>query len=144
MRTIDTIAVHCSATKASMNVTVDQIRKWHLDRGWSDIGYHWFIDRKGDLHAGRPEEKAGAHVKGHNHHSIGICMAGGLNNDTLEPEDNFTEAQYHTLERVIRDKLVQYPTITTVKGHRDFPNVHKACPCFDVREWMTTIGLSVA
>ena len=78
MRSIDQIICHCSATREGQHVTVQQIRQWHLQRKFADIGYHYVVYLDGTVHKGRPLEKAGAHCKGHNAHSIGICYVGGL------------------------------------------------------------------
>ena len=64
MRDINKIIIHCTATPEGRDVSVDTIRQWHLDRGWSDIGYHYIIDLEGNLHEGRPVERQGAHVRG--------------------------------------------------------------------------------
>ena len=82
MRQIDHIIVHCSYTPPSMDIGAETIREWHTlpkpkGRGWSDIGYHWVIRRNGTVEAGRSEERAGAHAKGYNQDSIGICLIGG-------------------------------------------------------------------
>ena len=76
-RKIDKIIVHCSATKPSHDIDVKEVDKWHKKRGWSGIGYHFFIKRGGQIEIGRSLEKQGAHTKGHNKSSIGICYAGG-------------------------------------------------------------------
>jgi len=73
MRKIDKIIVHCTATPEGRHTTVEDVRRWHLDRGWSDIGYHFLIYLDGSLHEGRPIKKTGAHCKGHNEGSIGIA-----------------------------------------------------------------------
>ena len=79
MRKIDRIVVHCSATTPTMDIGVGTIRGWHvLERGWSDVGYHFVITRDGEVQTGRPIERSGAHAKGFNKHSVGICYVGGL------------------------------------------------------------------
>ena len=79
MREINKIIVHCSATRENENFDVAEIRKWHVEgRGWSDIGYHFYIDLYGEIHKGRDISKIGAHCKGHNRNSIGICYCGGV------------------------------------------------------------------
>ena len=80
MRKINKIIIHCTATPEGREVTKEDLYKWHVEqRGWSDIGYHFFIDLNGDLHECRPIEIAGAHTKGNNLDSIGIAYAGGMN-----------------------------------------------------------------
>ena len=133
MRRIDYIAVHCAATKASMDIGASDIRRWHKDRGWSDIGYHYVIRRDGTLEEGRPLERAGTHGKNFNNNSIGICMVGGLDKSG-EPENNFTDDQFTTLRLLLHNLHARFPE-AEILGHRDFPRVAKACPCFDVKEW---------
>ena len=131
MRDIDYIVIHCAATKPSMDVPIERVKKWHLDRGWSDIGYHYYITRDGEIHKGRKLSTIGAHVKGYNSKSIGICYEGGIN-ESGEPEDNRTKAQKKSLLKVVQVlKFVFSDAI--VQGHRDFPNVNKACPSFDAK-----------
>lgn len=77
MRAIHKIIIHCTATREGDDISVDTIRRWHLNRGWSDIGYHYVIDIKGNINAGRPIELMGAHTKGQNKYSIGIAYVGG-------------------------------------------------------------------
>jgi len=135
MRKIDLIVIHCSATKPGMDIGAKEIRQWHMEKGWSDIGYHWIIRRDGTLEKGRPPWKAGAHAKGYNSNSLGICLVGGVS-DSGKAEDNFTDEQWERLLKVINRLQDAYPE-AEVKGHRDLPNVNKECPCFDVQEWLT-------
>ena len=130
MRSIDKIIVHCSATREGQHVTVQQIRQWHLQRNFADIGYHYVVYLDGTVHKGRPLEKAGAHSKGHNAHSIGICYAGGLDRQG-KPKDTRTAAQKAALLSLIRELRQRFPR-ATVHGHREFAN--KACPCFDAKK----------
>ena len=82
MRNIKEIIIHCSATREGQDISVDTIRKWHVEgRGWSDIGYHFYIDINGDIQKGRDIAKIGAHCSGHNRNSIGICYCGGVEED---------------------------------------------------------------
>lgn len=76
-RNIKEIIVHCSATPEGKDFTVADIKRWHLARGFSDIGYHYVIYRDGSIHVGRSENISGAHCTGHNTISIGICYIGG-------------------------------------------------------------------
>lgn len=133
------ITIHCADTKPSMDVGVDDIRKWHLARGWSDVGYHLVITRDGLIQPGRPLNKTGAHVGGHNRDNIGVCLVGGMSKDG-KPEDNFTQAQWDALRYLISELAGKYGVKEkNIKGHRDWPGTGKACPCFDVgqklKEW---------
>ena len=130
MRLIDKIIIHCSATPEGRDVSTEEIRQWHLDRGWSDIGYHYVIEIDGTVGDGRPVEISGAHAKGHNAESIGVCYVGGVDAD-MEPKDTRTQEQKEALDDLIRDLLEEYPD-AEVYGHRDFSE--KACPSFDARE----------
>jgi len=148
MRDIDLIVVHCSATKLGKHVNAAVIRGWHTSKpkNWSDIGYHNVILPSGTLETGRPLEKAGAHVRGHNANSIGICMVGGLD-DRGQPKNNFTPAQFTTLRAYLDTLVHMYPNARIV-GHRDLsPDSDgdgeieewewmKSCPCFDVKRWL--------
>lgn len=127
------IAVHCSATPPEMNIGADKIREWHTAKGWSDIGYHRVIKRNGTVENGRSLGQQGAHVNGYNAQSIGVCLVGGVSKNG-QVEANFTDEQYDSLERVLDALLSQFPG-AAVQGHRDFPNVNKACPSFDVKTW---------
>lgn len=127
------LVVHCAATKPTMDIGLREIRQWHRERGWLDIGYHFVIRRDGTVETGRPQGVVGAHVEGHNSESLGVCMAGGINAQG-KPENNFTEAQFESL-RTLLDKLkVDYPSAKVV-GHRDL-DPRKACPSFDVASWL--------
>lgn len=130
---VDYIIVHCSATKPKMKVNAEVIDRWHRLRGFFKIGYHFVIKRDGTVEKGRELDEAGAHVKGFNDKSWGICLVGGLDKKG-KPENNFTDKQMKALrETIILLKGLQPGAM--VRGHRDMPRVHKACPCFDVREW---------
>lgn len=135
----DYIFIHCSATKPSMYVGAAEIDKWHRKRGWLGIGYHAVIRRDGTLEYGRDLEEPGAHVRGYNDRSIGIVLIGGLNEETGEPEDNFTLSQKYVLRDFIKHIKQNYYPEAEVKGHNSVAN--KACPCFDVEEFVQQYGL---
>lgn len=118
-----------------MDIGVTEIRVWHVtDNGWSDIGYHDVITRSGKIEEGRSVETAGAHVKGYNSDSIGICLVGGKGGkETDYPEEHFTTNQLKSLKRLLRSYKALYPK-ATVHGHNEF--AAKACPCFNVQKWM--------
>ena len=138
---VDYIAVHCSATKPDSDIGVNTIRDWHVKgRGWRDIGYNYVIRRDGTVEGGRDLdndgdhfEEIGAHVRGYNSKSIGICLVGGIDYKG-NPDANFTKSQYKSLEELIIKILKKSPK-AKIQGHRDFPNVNKACPSFDVVAW---------
>lgn len=133
MREITHIVIHCSATPPDSDIGADTIRKWHKDKGWEDIGYHYVIRRNGQIESGRALEKPGAHVQGHNAKTVGICLVGGVDKN-LKAEKNYTDDQWASLETLVRDMTRRFPN-AEVLGHRDFAGVKKACPCFNVRNW---------
>ena len=131
------LVIHCSATRADQEITAEHIRRWHMDdNGWSDIGYHWVIERDGKIQHGRHAQSQGAHVRGHNHESIGICLVGGMA-ENGDPEDNFTPEQWLVLEMLIEVLQVRYPAAQVV-GHYYF-TPYKTCPNFVVEHWLETI-----
>lgn len=132
MRKIDLIVVHCSATPPSSDIGAETIRRWHLNNNWSDIGYHYVIRRSGKLERGRPIEKAGAHAKGFNDNSIGICLVGGVNN-AGESEDNYNKEQLRTLFNLLDVLTVTFPN-SKVLGHNDL-TTNKDCPCMNVKRF---------
>lgn len=123
------IVIHAADTPASMDIGVDEIRQWHLRRGFFDVGYHYVIRRDGTIENGRPTDRPGAHARGFNHLSIGICMVGGG-----DGENNYTDDQWDALGGLVTGLKVAHPD-SEVLGHRDLPNVNKLCPSFDVRTW---------
>lgn len=135
MREINLLVVHCAATDDDQDIGVDEIRKMHLARGFNDVGYHYVIKRSGTIQTGRAEDVIGAHAAGHNANSIGVCLIGGVEaDDKLRAEFNYTRWQMHSLEQLLTVLTAKYPG-AKVLGHRDLPNVAKACPCFSVRSW---------
>lgn len=131
MRDIDKIIVHCSATPEGRHTTVEEIKQWHLQRGWKDIGYHYIIYLDGTIHRGRPESVVGAHCSGYNKNSIGVCYIGGLDKDGKTPKDTRTEGQKRALREILNRLKRDYPK-ATLHGHNEFAN--KACPSFNVKE----------
>lgn len=130
MRDITKIIIHCSATPEGRITTVQDITRWHLARGFQTIGYHYVIYLDGSVHPGRPESVAGAHTKGHNSNSIGICYVGGMDKGNIHPMDTRTPAQKAALIKLVSELKTRFPNVT-VHGHREFAN--KACPSFDVK-----------
>ncbi len=143
MRTIDLIIVHCSATRADCRLAPSDLEKAHRLRGFDGTGYHYYIDREGTVHATRPAERIGAHSRGFNARSIGVCYEGGLD-ARGRPADTRTPSQRDALRRLIGELLRLFPG-SRVCGHRDLsPDRNgngeiepaewiKVCPCFDVR-----------
>lgn len=130
MRTIKKLVVHHSGSPRD-TTTVDLIRKWHLDRGFSDIGYHFIVLGDGTLHRGRPLHEIGAHAKGANSDSIGICVVG----DNTQPNQRWNHAQEDALLTVIDALEFLIPDIDVV-GHRDVGMTKTECPGIDIKEWL--------
>lgn len=148
----DLIVVHCSATKASMDIGVRELDRMHRARGFSCIGYHKVIRRDGSVEDGRPIGTVGAHVEGRNHDSVGVCMVGGVDAGGIKGEDNFTPAQFDTLEKVLRDLRQTFGHVL-ICGHRDLsPDLNhdgkispnewmKECPSFSVLDYLNRRGI---
>jgi hypothetical protein len=143
MRKINQIVIHCSATIEGEDKDAAWIRNLHVEKnGWSDIGYHFVVKLDGTVEKGRPLERPGAHVRGHNSDTIGVCYIGGLDK-TGQPKDTRTEEQKLALNRLIMQLRSMFGYDLGVKGHRDYsPDINhdgeitpdewlKACPCFD-------------
>lgn len=125
--TTDFIIIHCADTPADMDIGVNEIRRWHVEEnGWADVGYHWIIRRDGTLEAGRYQDAIGAHARGYNDKSIGICMVGG------KPDCNFTHLQWAALDEFVKNLILEYPAAEVI-GHRDISD--KTCPNFDAKSW---------
>jgi N-acetylmuramoyl-L-alanine amidase len=153
MRTIDLIAIHCTATLEGRPFNVAAIRAMHMapPNKWSDIGYHRLIGIDGERWAGRVEGKPGAHIQGHNANSIAICYVGGIGSDG-KAKDTRTPSQLAALEAELRYYRKLYPT-AKIRGHRDLSpdkdgdgkvEPHewlKMCPCFDVVAWCKSVGI---
>lgn len=135
-RNIKELIVHCSATPEGKDYSVDTIRQWHLQRGFSDIGYHYVIYRDGSIHIGRDEAIIGAHCTGHNTNSIGVCYIGGCASDGKTPKDTRTTEQKQSLVKLLKELKTKYPQ-ASIHGHRDFAN--KACPSFDATKEYSSI-----
>lgn len=131
MRNIKEIIVHCSATPEGKDYTVEQIKQWHLKRGFNDIGYHYIVYRNGGVHKGRAEEIIGAHCVNHNSISIGVCYVGGLAKDNKTAKDTRTAQQKESLIKLLRELKSKYPN---AKIYPHYKFAKKACPCFNAEE----------
>ena len=140
-RNISLIVLHCSATRVTQNFTVEQLEACHKARGFPTIGYHYYITKDGTLYPCRPESQTGAHAKGYNSHSIGICYEGGLDKNG-KPADTRTLAQKVTMEELLQSLCVDYPD-AEILGHRELPGVRKDCPCFDTKKWLEEIDFHI-
>jgi N-acetyl-anhydromuramyl-L-alanine amidase AmpD len=125
MRKIDKIIVHCSDSDYTHHNDISVIKKWHVEEnGWSDVGYHFFIKKEGIVQIGRDISVAGAHVKGYNATSIGICLAG---------KTKFTLEQFAALKNLIIGLREHLKEDIPVYPHNAF-NKAKTCPNFDVKK----------
>lgn len=142
MRKIDTIIIHCSASREGLDLTARDIKIMHVkNNGWSDIGYHYVIKLDGTVEKGRPDSIIGAHAKGYNGKSIGICYIGGLDSNGIE-KDTRTLEQKNAILTLLTELIGKYPILKII-GHRDIsPDINKngkvdpwerikSCPCFD-------------
>jgi hypothetical protein len=137
---VDEIFVHCSATQPDwmegepLSAKVAEISRWHKKRGWLTGGYHYYIDRNGEIATGRDESVVGAHVAGHNTGSLGICLIGGHGSSENDPfSKNYTTEQEIALFNLIQD-IKTRAKITKIRGHNEV--AAKACPGFNVKRWL--------
>lgn len=164
---ISKVVIHCSATangkplRTPQETAAQVIDRWHKERGYKrkpaqvkkfashlpHIGYHVVIDTDGTIEFGRAIGETGAHVKGHNIGSVGICLVGGVGQEKEKSHGRYTEKQWHALAQVLTTIAPSCPDAEIV-GHRDLsPDINgdgtvapnewlKTCPNFDVREWL--------
>ena len=133
-RHIKYIVIHCTATPT--NVTIESIKRyWKEQRGWGDTpGYHYIIKRNGEIIKLLDENKNSNGVYAHNSSCINIAYIGGVDANN-RPIDNRTDAQKQAMFDKIIALTEKYKGVE-ILGHRDFPDVHKACPSFDVKTWL--------
>lgn len=128
------IIIHCSATRPSQDIDANTIDNWHRARGFFKIGYNYFIDRSGKREIGRDRDEVGAHAKGYNSTSVGICLAGGVKEDDhKKAENNFTEAQFTELDKLLEELVTVYPYAHII-GHNQISI--KECPSFNVQSYL--------
>jgi N-acetyl-anhydromuramyl-L-alanine amidase AmpD len=137
MRHIDLIVVHCSATRSNQNFPVTALIRCHAER-FGFTGYHYYVTRDGTTYQTRHEQLIGAHAVGFNSHSLGVCYEGGYN-ERGEPTDTRTKAQKTALLKLLRRLKKAHPD-AHILGHRDLPNVHKNCPCFDAQSEYSSLN----
>lgn len=117
--------MHCSDSDILAHDNIETIREWHHERGFSDVGYHYFINKTGAVLSGRTEDTIGAHVRGHNSGSIGICLSG---------RHEFTREQFIALEALVKDVCKRHDLgKQDILAHHDL-DAGKTCPNFDVHE----------
>jgi len=133
VRQINKVILHCSATREGDDIDAATIRAWHTSppRNWSDIGYHYVIKLDGTIQSGRPLTKAGAHVRGENKDSIGVCYVGGLD-ASGHPKNTLTPEQRSSIKRLCRALVIALNQPLDLHGHREYST--KACPSFEIAE----------
>lgn len=132
------LTIHCAATPEGRDVAPETVEQWDIAR-FGQKSYHWIVPLSGEAHRSLSDRIKGAHVGLHNDGNIGLCYVGGTDAHG-NPKDTRTPAQTAELRRIVEDYCGRYPGIV-VRGHRDWPNVHKACPSFEVKAWLESIGL---
>ena len=133
MRSIHKVIIHCSASPEGVHYDVEDIRNWHLARGFSDVGYHFVITIDGLVQPGRPLDQQGAHTRSHNGDSIGICYIGGVEaTRERKPKDTMTADQERALGKLIQGLRIVLGKELTLYGHNEFSK--KACPSFIVSQ----------
>lgn len=131
-RSIKFIAIHTTATQPNATVAAIQ-RHWKDVLGWKSPGYHLLIESNGTIHRLLPFDGVANGVKGFNNHSVHISYIGGITKEG-KPVDNRTAAQKEAILVCIKEvKEWADNKALIIQGHRDFPNVNKACPCFDAK-----------
>lgn len=136
MNSIDYIIIHCTATKEGLDFHVQDIDRWHREKGWNGCGYHYVIALDGTIETGRNEGVVGAHCNGHNKDSLGIVYVGGLDSEG-HSKDTRTIQQRAALYHLLTNLKYKYPNAKIV-GHNYF-NKKKSCPCFDVKKEYTFV-----
>jgi N-acetylmuramoyl-L-alanine amidase len=139
MRTINQVILHCTATTLERELSVQEIRGWHvIDRGWADIGYHFLIHQDGTIEKGRPIHKMGAHTFGNNFGSVGVAYCGGVIEKKTKttkkyvPKDTMTKEQESSFRELFKILSVIFGELK-LRGHNDYSE-KKACPSFKVNE----------
>lgn len=130
MRFINKIIIHCTATREGLDFDRSDIDRWHKEEGHDCIGYHYVVCLNGEVQVGRPLEDVGAHARGYNTHSVGVCYVGGLDEDR-NPKDTRTEAQKTAMSNLIKMLKAKFPEAEVI-GHCDVLN--RDCPCFDAKK----------
>ena len=131
MRNINYIAIHCTTTQPE--TSIDSIQNyWKNNLGWKNPGYHYIIDRFGNVVNLLPIELVSNGVQGYNSQTINISYVGGIDKSG-KPKDTRTEAQKQSILKILNELRVKFPK-AKIQGHRDFPNVKKACPSVDAKK----------
>lgn len=141
MGPIKYLTIHCAATPEGRDVSPATIEQWDIAK-FGQKSYHWIVPLDGAMHQSLKDDQKGAHVGGHNTGNIGVCYVGGMDKNMHAAKDTRTDAQKCTLLTLVRTYLDRYPGLI-IRGHRDWPEVQKACPSFDVADWLKEEGVDV-
>lgn len=136
MREIKYIVLHCTATPQTASVQ-SILSYWRTGLGWRNPGYHFLIEPNGKINALQDISKISNGVVGYNQNSIHISYIGGIDANN-KPIDNRTIEQRGIMLALILNLKKQFPN-AQILGHCDFPGVNKACPSFNVKEWLNEI-----
>lgn len=133
LQAVDAVVIHHSATPRS--TTFESIRRAHLAKGWTDIGYHVVILGNGDLRVGRRLLTAGAHAPPRNFETIGLCIIG----DNTVDGEHWTDDQLETAKQYLNAVALVFPGIQVI-GHREVRAGHTACPGLDRERLLNLLG----
>lgn len=128
------LTIHCAATPEGRANTAADVSRWDVER-FGQVSYHWVVELDGNKVRTLPDSQRGAHVARANTGNIGVCYIGGMDRQMKAPKDTRTPAQREALRTLVRTYQERYPGII-VRGHNEWPGVKKACPSFDVSEWL--------
>lgn len=133
------LTIHCAATPEGRDVKAGTISSWDIAK-FGQVSYHLVVELDGKIVRTLPDTSRGAHVGGNNTKNIGVCYVGGMDKNNAKPKDTRTAAQKASLLTLVRTYRSRYPGII-IRGHRDWPGVAKACPSFDVKDWLKGNGI---
>lgn len=142
MLPITDLTVHCTATPQGRDNTAAEVTRWDIER-FGQPSYHGVCELDGEVVQTLRDDELGCHTAKRNSHNLGLSYVGGTTslNSGAKPLDTRTSEQKAGMEAWIRRKLAEHPSIVRIRGHRQWPGVNKACPSFDVHEWLHSIGL---
>ncbi len=132
MRKITHLTIHCTDSPDSADkIGISDVRRWHKQKGWSDIGYHWLVDKRGDIFSGRAEDIQGAGVQGHNKYNIHMVWVG---------RDVCNINQWASLVAKAAEIVMTYNIpIENVLGHCEYPGVTKTCPNINMTQFRNAV-----
>jgi N-acetylmuramoyl-L-alanine amidase len=131
------LTIHCAATPEGRDVHPETVAGWDIAK-FGQESYHWIVTLDGKAHRRMADQTKGAHVGGANTGNIGVCYIGGMDAQMKAPKDTRTAEQTKALTTLVRTYRDRYPGIV-IRGHNEWPGVSKACPSFDVSEWLKTL-----